>query len=89
MQLADWHDSDQHALACQLIAPQANAAELMLLFNPTEHAVWFSLDHENWRVVLDSSSRLKHHSTAHTSLSVAPCSVLVLKTGPINQETSS
>ncbi|MBD8527312.1 glycogen debranching protein GlgX [Pseudomarimonas arenosa] len=87
MQVSDWHDRDQRALACQLIAADQASPHLLLLFNPTEQAVSFKLGPLIWQLLLDSSHTAKPGTLAQGSLLAAPCSVLVLRASTSHLET--
>jgi glycogen operon protein len=63
MQVHDWHDTGQHAFACQLDASPRNgdvagSRHLMLAFNPTAGAVEMRLPPGNWQVAIDSALTL-------------------------------
>jgi isoamylase len=55
MSLSDWHDTDQRALACELIAAGVERAQLCLLFNPAPIEREFDLPGDGWWLCLDSS----------------------------------
>jgi glycogen debranching enzyme GlgX len=74
MGLADWHDNDQRALACEIYAAGADSAALCLLFNPESIEQLFRLDGDGWRLCLDSSGKALPLPTR--SLPVAPVPVL-------------
>jgi len=58
MQVPDWHEHEQAALACDLYAPEAEQPTLRMLFNPDPIAQTFNLGQKAWRVVLDSSGQI-------------------------------
>jgi glycogen operon protein len=63
MQVHDWHDTSQHAFACQIDASPRNgevngSRHLMLAFNPGAGAVEMRLPAGRWQVALDSALTL-------------------------------
>ena len=89
MQINDWHDAAQRALACQLLAAGSDQPQLMLLFNPSEQNVSFDLGKGSWNLLLDSSQTLQLNIDFNQSISAPPCSVLALGAKPQNNETPS
>ena len=74
----DWHDPAEHAFACQM-SPGCGT-RLLLLFNPEDHAVPFTLPAYPWQLALDSSGELPEGPVApHAPLAVPPWSVVVLR----------
>jgi glycogen operon protein len=81
----DWHDPAEHAFACQISPgdPAQVGARVLLLFNPEDAAVPFTLPAYRWVLALDSSGELPTgEPPAHTPLSVPPWSVVLLHDRP-------
>jgi isoamylase len=64
MQVHDWHDLSQSALACEIYAAAANHAQLRLLFNPEPQRCDFVIAETSpetpWQLLFDSSGELRH-----------------------------
>lgn len=76
----DWHDPAEHAFACQ-VSPgdPARGARVLLLFNPEDGTVPFTLPAYRWTIALDSSGELPAgEPPAHVPLAVPPWTVVLL-----------
>jgi isoamylase len=74
----DWHDQAEHAFACQ-VSP-GHGARVLLLFNPEDDAVAFTLPAYPWSLALDSSGDLPDGPVPpDTPLAVPPWSVVLLR----------
>ncbi len=86
MGVDDWHDTIQHALACLLVGTAARPAEaraLLLLFNPAQTPVPFSLPPGHWQVVLDSHrAEAMEPAVAAGNLLLDPHTLMVLRCTP-------
>jgi glycogen operon protein len=86
LQIADWHDTNQLAFACQLVGrPKVDMSEdtpyrLLLAFNPAPTNILFKLDGECWQLVLDSSGESDRTQAVGTELAL-PARALVLLRG--------
>ena len=83
MQVNDWHDSAQHALACRIDgAPpgRPHPAAVLLLFNPEPQALDFHLPNPGpWALLLDSSGELAEAGThAARGVLAVPAQALVV-----------
>lgn len=74
----DWHDPAEHAFACQM--SPGSGAHVLLLFNPEDRAVAFTLPVYPWALALDSSGELPEGPVPpHVPLAVPPWSVVLLR----------
>jgi hypothetical protein len=75
----DWHDPHEHAFACQ-ISP-GTGGRVLLLFNPEDRAVPFTLPAYPWALALDSSGELPEGPVDPLllPLAVPPWSVVLLR----------
>ena len=55
MQVHDWHDASEHALACQIVAGEPAAPGLLLLFNPDPTPRAFVLPGGEWNALFSSA----------------------------------
>ncbi len=58
MQLADWHATHEHALACQLVPGEPQAHPLLLLFNPDSTPRGFLLPPGEWTPLFCSAGAI-------------------------------
>ncbi|MCK7593221.1 glycogen debranching protein GlgX [Pseudomarimonas salicorniae] len=56
MRIEDWHDADEHALACQIVAGDGPAQSLLILFNPDAQPRRFVLPAGRWQRLLDTAT---------------------------------
>jgi hypothetical protein len=85
MQLHDWHDPANHALACELMPATdvdqltCGAARLWIAFNPGDAPVGFTLALGDWMLALDSSGVLDTVGADQTFLLVPAHALVVLR----------
>ncbi len=83
MQLDDWHDPGEHALACQLVPGEPQRHGLLLLFNPDSTQRDFSLPAGRWQPLFDSSAdstpKPSPNTIAGSPLPVPAHSLLLLR----------
>lgn len=78
MQVHDWHDAAQSALACLLRHAGSATPELALLFNPEPQSCDFVLAAGRWRVLLDSSGEQPANAAVTSRLQAGGRSLLLL-----------
>ncbi len=87
MTVADWHDGQQRAFACQILGspqdavPPGASARLLLAFNPEPQPIAFTLPPGLWQVALDSSGEHASGSPvpAVATLAVPARALMVLR----------
>jgi isoamylase len=81
MQAHDWQEPAALAFACCIVAHDAAAAAILLLFNPASTPQPFTLPPGAWKLLLESSGSLPptHASAASAHLTAPSRSLLVLR----------
>jgi glycogen operon protein len=85
MKTHDWQDTDQYALACEILGPSDTISDrmpvrrLILVFNPCREPITFNFQENCWQVVLDSSMTLENCRLAKPCLQAPAYSVVVLQ----------
>ncbi len=87
LQIHDWHDSNNHAFACEIRKQSWEPAgidgsyRLLTIFNPGPAPVAFALNEGRWQLALDSSGELARSDAVQTSLLVPAQALVVLRSG--------
>jgi isoamylase len=80
MQVSDWHDTQELALACEFYAPMQTVPALRLLFNPEPRETHFRLSQHRWRVLFNSAQPDAAAQIPEHHINAPATSVLLLET---------